>query len=681
MKKLFVFVPFFALSYVMAAAAGAALWVNSGKPAFEEHTIVLPALPSRELMAIFTKSEPFNRPAAQLVGIGRHVPEEQQTIILGSLNWVMHGESKTSRIVISSPLAAAMRVAVRQENLSNAALRFLDGDRVQQEIQADDIVQKRIFWSPMVFADRVTLEIEMPADQEERGTLFISKVSHIPDEETLLAHGVGSSSECQVDLACNSDPALEKVANAVGKLFFTYEDGATETCTGTLLDNTGDEEIPYLFTASHCLSSQSLADTLNVAWFFRADTCSENAAPRQQLQTGGAELLALDSDYDWALLRLNEMPPTGVAYASWSDQPVRRNDAVVSLHHPKGDLLKRNDGKVHRFYDSLAIGSSYIEAILESGANEMGSSGAPLLTRTDGGDYLVRGARMFGYSNCATSGVPDYYIRLDRMIPYVREYLTPQIPYSKDHVMVLEYFHRGFDRYFMTASPSEIHALDTYEHLGWVRTGLRFFAYDKPTGGAQPVCRYYMKPELGDAHFYSASMREYLTSQIFYSEGHAAVSEYFRRGSDRYSMTTDPSESRVFDAHEYGEWARTALRFLTDGKPVGAQSLYRDYVKPELNSVHFYSASAQGCRAVGERFSQSWVFESADVFYIGLPNTATGQCPKNTQPVWGFLHQPETGYRYTANITIRDDLRITEGWTPEGYGEDAVVMCAPLPAF
>jgi Trypsin. len=591
MKPYYLF--FFALIAIVNAANAAQS--ERVQPA-QEYIIALLAPQAQEFnnVAALHKSSSA-KPMAQSVGIGRNIPQEQQSVPLSQLQWATRGEYKVAHITVSSTEASSLRVAVQwPQPIGKSVLRFLDERHVaQQEISANDIIPDRIIWSPLVAADRATIEIEIPVEEDIQGTLLLPKISHLSDENELLEHGIGRAAECQVDLACNSDPALEKMADAIGKLFFTHEDGVTETCTGTLLENTGDEKIPYLFTASHCLSSQTLADSLNIVWFFRAEQCAGNAASRKQLQTGGAKLLASSADYDWALLRLNETPPEGVVYADWSEEAMPLNASVISLHHPKGDLLKRNDGKVRRFYDSLAIGSSYIEVILDSGANEFGSSGAPLLTKNDKNEYQVRGARMFGYSNCATSNVPDYYIRLDHMIPYVREYLTPQVSLPENYAMVLEYYHRDYDHYFMTANPSEIHSLDTREHTGWVRTGLRFWAYQRSLDGAQPVCRYYMKPEVGDSHFYSASVDE--------------------------------------------------------------------------------------CRAVGERYTQSWIFESGNVFYIPLPNTASGECPKNTRPVWRFFHQPETNHRYTTEVSIRDELRITEGWIPEGYGEDAVIMCAPIP--
>jgi hypothetical protein len=65
------------------------------------------------------------------------------------------------------------------------------------------------------------------------------------------------------------------------------------------------------------------------------------------------------------------------------------------------------------------------------------------------------------------------------------------------------------------------------------------------------------------------------------------------------------------------------------------------------------------------------------VFHIQLPNQVTGACPAATRPVWRFLNTDNTNHRYTAEVLVRDDLRLTPGWLAEGYGPDAVIMCAP----
>ena len=77
---------------------------------------------------------------------------------------------------------------------------------------------------------------------------------------------------------------------------------------------------------------------------------------------------------------------------------------------------------------------------------------------------------------------------------------------------VVEYYNATLDHYFMTPLPAETSALDSGSVAGWTRTGLVFdaFASTAAAGGAavDPVCRFYIPPQHGDSHFFSASPDE-----------------------------------------------------------------------------------------------------------------------------------------------------------------------------
>ncbi len=74
----------------------------------------------------------------------------------------------------------------------------------------------------------------------------------------------------------------------------------------------------------------------------------------------------------------------------------------------------------------------------------------------------------------------------------------------------VEFYHKGFDHYFFTSIPEEIDALDSGRTTGWTRTGRAFLVTAQPTPGIglNPVCRFYIPPQHGDSHFFSASTDE-----------------------------------------------------------------------------------------------------------------------------------------------------------------------------
>ena len=107
----------------------------------------------------------------------------------------------------------------------------------------------------------------------------------------------------------------------------------------------------------------------------------------------------------------------------------------------------------------------------------------------------------------------------------------------------------------------------------------------------------------------------------------------------------------------------------------------RFYRTPGFGDSHFYSASPSECQAVIDQPQKfpGWTYESGNVFYVALPDTTTGACASGTQPIWRFFNQRTTNHRYTADHELRDEMRADPAtWIPEGYGPDAVIMCAPV---
>jgi hypothetical protein len=75
-------------------------------------------------------------------------------------------------------------------------------------------------------------------------------------------------------------------------------------------------------------------------------------------------------------------------------------------------------------------------------------------------------------------------------------------------VTAVEYYHAGLDHYFISALAADIDALDSGRIAGWSRTGQSFKVWPISQGFLDTVCRYYIPPQHGDSHFFSASKVE-----------------------------------------------------------------------------------------------------------------------------------------------------------------------------
>jgi len=174
-------------------------------------------------------------------------------------------------------------------------------------------------------------------------------------------------------------------------------------------------------------------------------------------------------------------------------------------------------------------------------------------------------------------------------------------------------------------------------------------------------------------------MRQYLTPGALTTTGEVAVVEYHNRALDHYFLTANPGEIHDLDNGGHSGWERTGLRFLAFVRQVpGTNPVCRFYRVPPFGDSHFYSASLAECAAASLDHPEGWIFESAAVFYIPLPDTA-GACPVNTRPVWRFFNKVTGNHRYTAEVVLRDQMRGKPSvWVAEGYGPGQTVMCAAL---
>lgn len=86
--------------------------------------------------------------------------------------------------------------------------------------------------------------------------------------------------------------------------------------------------------------------------------------------------------------------------------------------------------------------------------------------------------------------------------------MTASHPAPHRRSNVIEYYHKGFDHYFVSSLAADIEALDSGRLAGWARSGQTFKAYPSPVAGAEPICRLYIPPAFGNSHFYGRKVAE-----------------------------------------------------------------------------------------------------------------------------------------------------------------------------
>ncbi|HEX5865826.1 MAG TPA: sialidase family protein [Casimicrobiaceae bacterium] len=163
------------------------------------------------------------------------------------------------------------------------------------------------------------------------------------------------------------------------------------------------------------------------------------------------------------------------------------------------------------------------------------------------------------------------------------------------------------------------------------------------------------------------------------------VIEYYNVALDHYFITSLQPDIDALDSGHFFGWSRTGLSFQAFADQAsggsGVNPVCRFYIPPPADS-HFFSASPAECAQVLAKIPtdpnyRDFLYETANAFYIAVPDLTTGACPAGTVPVYRLWNQrADSNHRYTADPATKAQM-VAKGYVAEGYGPDAVIMCAP----
>lgn len=379
------------------------------------------------------------------VSFGRDVPKAQSAALTQQvLNWQASATGgKAAAISISSTGAKALRIGLLVTKLpESATLRFysqgsamayvVSGKEVRkvlaQNLDAGDSSDAaRTYWGPVIDGAEGTLEIALPAGVSTDGVeIALPQVSHFFMTANTAASMSASTNamtnyawsndglSCQVDIQC----APRSVASDSVAMLIYQKNGAGYQCSGTLLNNTANDALPYLLTANHCISDQTVASTLSTWWLYRSASCNATSGTYQQV-SGGASLKYTAYNTDSTLLLMNNAPPAGTLFSGWNASPQALNTTLTGIHHPQADSQRKSVGSVTGYYTrnatnpnsfpySTLANSTIVEITMTSGITESGSSGSGVFKNIDSTNPQVVG-QLYGADapTCSSASVSN----------------------------------------------------------------------------------------------------------------------------------------------------------------------------------------------------------------------------------------------------------------------------------
>lgn len=242
----------------------------------------------------------------------------------------------------------------------------------------------------LLYGDAITLEYYLPDGINEQGIVSISNV--VQGYRYIASNGnVVSRSEysgnCQVNVNCSEGSGWQQEKNAVALILV----GGFRICTGSLVNNTCNDDRPLFLTADHCLLGGDAVNNPNLNtwsfyWNYERPSCPNTTPYPAEKATVGATVLANNTVSDFALLNLTEDPKykRGVttSYLGW-DRSGNAGTNGVGIHHPNGDVKKiatyNGTPANSTCLDTNFWQTGFIATTNGHSVMEPGSSGSPLI--------------------------------------------------------------------------------------------------------------------------------------------------------------------------------------------------------------------------------------------------------------------------------------------------------------
>lgn len=338
------------------------------------------------------------------------------------------------KITIRSAGAKSINIIFDEFELSEKARLFLFSEEENHILGAFTSFNNKSsgkFAVSPVLGDEITVQYEIPESEIQNQPFRIIRVNH--DYVGILKAGGRRpldkiAGACNIDVNCDDWEDWSEVKDAVCRMIVN----GVEVCTGVLINNTAENQKPYILSAAHCYDRWNLAETTVYVFNYESPFCAPlDGDPLNSIT--GAKMKARHDSLDFALAELSLVPPPDFRpyYAGWNrsaDLP----SSSVSIHHPQGDIKKiahdANPPTIASFSNSYTKNGFLKILRWEQGVTESGSSGGPLFDNNKN----VIGTLTGGEATCKNP-VNDYFNRFSMSWDY-RADTTKQLKYWLDPV-------------------------------------------------------------------------------------------------------------------------------------------------------------------------------------------------------------------------------------------------------
>ncbi len=352
-----------------------------------------------------------------------------------------------------------------------------DGSEKLGPYTADEVPPHGQLWTPVLLAQDAVIQLRVTDAARGEVELSLVHVGHGYRGFGRLSKACKSGA-CNTDVAClSADDPWNEPRFAVG----AWTRAGTDTCTGSLVNNTNNDRRMLFATATHCgATSDAAVQTMVVYWKYESPTCrvpqssgQSPVLPRPTTTSAGLRFLAATNNpfggggagntrSDWTLVELVTPPADNtfdLFWAGWDRNPPPTTCAApadtastaglcASIHHPGVDEKRITFVEVPMTLDDIANATSVhwlanwdptpprlpniipMPTTLPPSVTEPGSSGSPLYNA----DRRLVGVLSGGASACGVGpgdlndqygGLFHAWEGLGTATTRVRDYLDP----------------------------------------------------------------------------------------------------------------------------------------------------------------------------------------------------------------------------------------------------------------
>jgi lysyl endopeptidase len=323
------------------------------------------------------------------------------------------------RLRIGSPGALSLNLGFSQFALPKGARLLIHSargsERVRPFTHRDNAAHKQL-WTPIMTTDEIVVELSIAKESMTDLELVLSSIN--AGYRLFGDRSAARSGSCNVDVVCPEGDGWRNEIPASG----VYTVSGIWTCSGSLVNNTAQDQTPYFLTADHCGVSSGNASSVVIYWNYENSTCrppgsgaSGSAGDGSLAEfSSGTTFRAGYSPSDMTLLEVNGAldPAWQLSLAGW-DATGADAPSAVAIHHPSTDEKRisfEDDPTTTTTYlqESVPGDGTHVRVIdWDLGTTEPGSSGSPLFNP----DHRIIGQLHGGFASC-TSQTSDWYGKL-----------------------------------------------------------------------------------------------------------------------------------------------------------------------------------------------------------------------------------------------------------------------------